>query len=466
MRELYQLTACEMVKHLKSGSISVHDALDCLEQRIQQTDSVINALPTRCFDRARQHADQIQKLAIGPRGMLCGLPVTIKDLMPVAAVRTCFGSRIYENYVPEHSDRLVRKIENRGGVVYAKSNTPEFGTGGITFNDVFGITRTPRDINFASGGSSGGAAASLAAGSAWLSQGSDMAGSLRTPASFCGVTSLRPSPGKILSDSEFLPFDVLGAKGPMARNIEDLALFADVMMSGNNDSLLSAARTPVQPARIAISDDLGITSINPEVISVFHKFIDELANTGSNIAEGRPDLSGVHRSFDVLRAHSYAIGLEQTLTDYPSLMKPEVVWNIESGIALKSEQIRSATRTQGQIINRATNFMQNFDLLICPATSVVSVSAELRYPGSDGKVPVPEYYRWLAIAYATTMTALPIITLPCGFTENDMPIGVQLIGKPGGEFELFRYARYIEEISAWSALPVDPVEVAADNGYS
>lgn len=150
--------------------------------------------------------------------------MTIKDLMPVAGVRSSSGSRIFENYIPEYSDRLVRQIENCGGVVYAKSNTPEFGTGGITFNDVFGITRSPHNTHFASGGSSGGAAASLAAGSAWLSHGSDMAGSLRTPASFCGVTSLRPSPGKICSDSDFQPFDLLGAQGPMARNIEDLAL--------------------------------------------------------------------------------------------------------------------------------------------------------------------------------------------------------------------------------------------------
>lgn len=466
MCELYQLSACEMVRRLKSGSISVHDALDSLEQRIQQTDSAINALPTRCFDRARAKADKIQALAAEQRGLLCGLPVTIKDSMAVAGVRASSGSRIYESFIPEHSDQLVRLIENQGGVVYAKSNLPEFGTGGTTFNDVFGITRTPHNTSFASGGSSGGAAASLAAGSAWLSQGSDMAGSLRTPASFCGITSLRPSPAKIYSDSEFTPFEILGAAGPMARNIEDLALFADVMMSRNNDSMLSAARTPVRPTRIAISDGLGITSISDEVVSVFRRLIDELANAGSDIAEEHPDLSGVHRSFDILRAHSYAIGLEQTLTDNPGVMKPEVVWNIEKGLALTSEEIRNATRTQGQIINRAAQFMQDFDLLICPATSVVSVPAELRYPGSAGEVPIPEYYRWLAIAYATTMTTLPIITMPCGFAENAMPIGVQLIGKPGGEFDLFRYARYIEEMTDWSALPINPVEPTTGNSHS
>ena len=158
--DLYQLSTREMIRRLKSGNISVHDALDSLEQRIQLTDSLTNALPILCFDRARAQADKIQSLAVDQRGILCGLSVTIKDLMPVAGVRSSSGSRIFESYIPEYSDRLVRQIENCGGVVYAKSNTPEFGTGGITFNDVFGITRSPHNTHFASGGTSGGAAAS------------------------------------------------------------------------------------------------------------------------------------------------------------------------------------------------------------------------------------------------------------------------------------------------------------------
>ena len=453
---LYQLSATEMVAKLKSGHVSIEDALDSLQQRIGDTDETINALPTRCFERARQRALKLASLPPEQRGLLAGLPVSIKDLTPVAGVLTTFGSTVYKDFVPSKSDQLVRRIEQQGGVIYAKSNTPEFGTGGITFNDVFGLTRSPRNIRFASGGSSGGAAAALAVGSAWLSHGSDMAGSLRTPASFCGVCSLRPSPGKIPADSEFLPFDVLGAEGPMARSIEDLGLFADVLMPDNVESMFEAANTPVQPPRVAITDDLGIASIDHGVLEIFRAFTDKLSDSGLKLFEDKPDLSGVHGAFDVLRAHSYAIGLEQTLEQNPGVMKPEVVWNIEAGLALDSAKIRHATRTQGQIINRAAEFMQGFDLLICPATSVVAVPAELRYPGSDGGVAIPEYYRWLAIAYATTMTTLPIITMPCGMAANGMPIGVQLIGKPGGEARLFRYARAIEQITGWSSLPINP----------
>jgi len=455
--ELYQLSASEIVALLKAGSVSIHDTLDNLQQRISETEGAINALPTLCFDRAREQAEKMQSLSVEHRGLLAGLPVTIKDLTQVAGVRTTFGSRLYENNISQKSDQLVRQIEQQGGVVYAKSNTPEFGTGGITFNDVFGITRSPRNRRFASGGSSGGAAASLAVGSAWLSHGSDMAGSLRTPASFCGVCSLRPSPGKIISDSDYLPFDVLGAEGPMARNIEDLGLFAEAMMTGNIEPMHDAAKSPVKPVRIAVSENLGITDISDGVLNGFHAFIENLAANGVTIVEQSPDLSQVHDTFDVLRAHAYAISLEETLVENPGVVKPEVEWNIESGLELSVEKIRLATRAQGQIINRTATFMQNFDLLICPATSVLSVDAELRYPGSDSEVPIPEYYRWLAIAYATTMTALPVITLPCGFGENGMPVGVQLVGKPGGEAQLFRHARAIEEVIDWSSLPIDPI---------
>jgi amidase len=456
---LYQLSAIELVQKLKSGQVTIRDCLESVQKRINQTDDAINALPTLCFDRAIDQADKIQALPVEQRGLLAGLPVTIKDLTPVANVRTTFGSRTYENFIPQQSDRLVQRLEQQGAVIYAKSNTPEFGTGGITFNDVFGVTRTPRNIKYASGGSSGGAAASLAAGSAWLSHGSDMAGSLRTPAAFCGVCSLRPSPGKIVADSDYMPFDILGEEGPMARNIKDLGLFADAMMNDHVESMLDAARSPLKPVKVAISNDLGIANVSDDVLNGFSQLIDNLVSNNVIIEIQAPDLSGVHDVFDVLRAQAYAVSMEQILFDNPSVLKPEVEWNIKSGLSLSSDKIRHAIRNQGQIINRAFNFMKNYDLLICPATSVLSVEAELRYPGSDD-VPIPEYYRWLAIAYATTVTCLPIITLPCGLGKNGMPIGVQLIGKPGGEALLFRHAAAIEAMINWSSLPIDPVDLS------
>ena len=460
MDSLYKLSACEVIEKLKSDEVSIHDALDSLQHRIESVDNAVNALPTLCIDRARDNADRLQQLTAQQRGPLCGLPVTIKDLTPVKGVRTTFGSLVYENNIPNKSDQLVENLEQNGGIVYAKSNTPEFGAGGITFNDVFGITRNPHNTDCASGGSSGGAAASLASGCAWLSHGSDMAGSLRTPASFCGVTSLRPSPGRIKSDSDYTPYDILGAEGPMARTVNDLALFTDVMFANKTMPLLAASYKPSVPTKVAVSTNLEITQVSDEIKSEFEKFVEILSNHCAQIIPACPDLTGVHDCFDTLRAHSYAIGLEDVLKDRRDVLKPEVIWNIESGLALTAQQVRQATRLQGQIINRAAQFMQDFDVLICPATSVTSVDAQLRYPDSDNGVQIPQYYRWLAIAYAVTISALPVITLPVAITSNGMPFAVQLIGKPGGELKLFQYAQKIHELCEWAGDPVEPVSVA------
>ena len=460
MGKLYQFSASEVVAMLRAGEISIADTLDAIRERVDAVNGDVNALPTLCFERAYDRAAELQTQPLDARGELCGLPVTIKDLTPVAGVKTTFGSAIFKDYVPAVSAQLVERIEQRGGVIYAKSNTPEFGAGGVTFNDVFGITRNPHDPRCASGGSSGGAAASLASGCAWLSHGSDMAGSLRTPASFCGVTSLRPSPGIIRTDSEYLPFQVLGAEGPMARNVDDLALFADVMLNDNaavmQNSVQASQQYPLSDLRVAVSRDLGICDIDADVSAGFDRFIAQLSTMAGEVVEAHPDLHDVHGVFDVLRANIFAVGLEQALETHPGVMKPELEWNIESGIALQSAQLREALRAQGQIVKRSARFMQDLDVLVCPAVSVASVDATLRYPGENQGVEVPEYYRWLAIAYATTVTSLPVITLPVGTLSNGLPFAVQLVGKPWGEAALFSLAKNIETVLALNLQPVDP----------
>jgi amidase len=229
------------------------------------------------------------------------------------------------------------------------------------------------------------------------------------------------------------------------------------MFSPPAESCLTASLAPRRPKRIAFSSDLKTTEVDDAVRHQFESFIQRLEQEQLELVEDAPALQGVHDSFDALRAHEYAIGLEQSLIDHPGTMKPEVEWNIEQGLKLSSEDLRTAARQQGQIINQAADFMQNYDLLLCPATSVLSVDAELRYPGSDQGVPYSDYYRWLGIAYATTMTTLPVITLPVAVAADGMRFAVQLIGKPFGEASLFSHARFIEELID---LPTEPVELS------
>lgn len=461
MAELIEKTASEIVALLRAGEITIEDTLIALENRIAEVDGEINALSTLCFERAREFA----------RGrdfrdtLLGGIPVAIKDLEDVAGVRTTYGSLVARDHVPQVSDLVVQTIENSGGIVYAKSNTPEFGSGANTFNDVFGATRNPYDSSLSVGGSSGGAAAALASGSAWLAQGSDLGGSLRTPASFCGIASLRPSPGLIPSSPGQQPFEVYAQKGPMARNVTDVALFADAMAACHSQAGLGKPHRPGQfgeaaaqarkPTRIAFSTDLGIADTSAEVATICSAAAAKLESDGVRIDAAHPDLGRAHEAFDVSRALSYALLYGDQLDAIRDIIKPENVWNIEKGLGLGLDDILSSMAAQGQVFHNATTFMQGYDLLLCPAAIVPPYPVEERYPGYADGLPYSDYYRWLAIVYAITMTTLPVITLPCGTTDSGLPVGLQLIGRAHGEADLFAFAGYIEQLFDWRRPALD-----------
>ena len=334
------------------------------------------------------------------------------------------------------------------------------GTGGNTFNDVFGATRNPHDPSRSAGGSSGGAAAAIASGSAWVAQGSDLGGSLRTPASFCGVTSLRPSPGVVTTDPGMAPFDVYAQCGPMARDVADLALFADAIAGGSERSGISkthdadrfrdAAARPRRPLRIAFSEDLGVTQTSREVADLCRAAVATLERDGIAVEEAHPDLGRMDAAFDVPRALDYAQAYGADLERYRDVYKPEVVWNIERGLALDGDEIRRAQDARGEVFANATAFMRNVDLLLCPASIVPAYPVEERYLGYSDGVPYAEYYRWLAICCAITTTTLPVITLPCGKTAGGLPVGMQLVGKAHGDAELFALAAYLEPLFDWS----------------
>ncbi len=458
MHELISKRAVEVVALLRGDEISPLDALDALEARIAEVDGEINALPTLCFERARAAVAK-QALRNTPLG---GLPVAIKDLEDVAGVRTTKGSRVFEDHVPETSDLLVTRVEAQGGVVYAKSNTPEFGSGANTFNEVFGATRNPFDHALSAGGSSGGAAAALASGCAWLAQGSDLGGSLRTPASYCGVTSLRPSPGLIAASPGGRPFDVYAQKGPMARDLADLALFTDAMAGASSLAGLAkshaggefraAAAAPRKPARIAFSVDLGFGETSPEVAAVVTAAVEKLAGDGIAVETAQPDLSMADRAFDVPRGLGYALSYGPDLDRIRDLIKPENVWNIEYGLGITTAEILDSMAAQGEIFVNASEFMQDYDLLICPASIYLPYPVDERYPGFSAGVPYSDYYRWLRLVYAITATTLPVITLPCGLSETGLPVGVQVIGKAHGEIDLFAHAAHLEQLFAWNPL--------------
>ncbi len=466
-QELVRATACAIVERLNSGEVTPLDLLDVLERRIAEVDGKVNALPTRCFDRARGHAKTLMKKPKGERGLLAGLPVPIKDLTDVEGVLTTQGSPIYRDHIPAHSDLLVEHLEDNGGVIYAKSNTPEFGAGANTFNEVFGATRNPWDTSRSAAGSSGGAAVALATGMAWLAHGSDMGGSLRNPASFCGIVGLRPSIGRVAHTPEFKIDRNLGVQGPMARNVEDLALLLDAM-SGEHPadplslpllpaSFLSAARSARRPKRIAFSPDLGITPVDPEVAAITRKAALRFAELGVIVEEAHPDLREAHECFHVLRAFDFAVSKAALLRSKRDMLKPEVIWNIEEGLKLTVEQITRAEAQRVAMTNRTLEFFRTYDLLLAPATIVAPFPVENRYVAECAGKKFDNYVEWLGIVYAITLVCCPALSLPCGFTASGLPVGLQMVAAPRGEAQLLAGAKLLEDVlGVRGTTPIDP----------
>lgn len=475
--DLIASSASQVVQLLRRGELSPLELIDVLEARIAAVDHQVNALPTLCLDRARDRARALMDKPMAERGLLCGMPVAIKDLDPVEGVRCTWGSPIYQDFVPRASDCLVEKVEASGGIVYAKTNTPEFGAGANTFNEVFGATLNPWDTAKSCAGSSGGSAAALASGTAWLASGSDLGGSLRNPASFCCVVGLRPSPGRVAhgaagagaypADLGGMPNQPFSVAGPMARNVPDVALLLDAMVGEHDADVMSMpreARSYVDavkdhraPRRVAFSADLGITPVDPEVASICEAAARRFEALGADVEEAHPDFSDVQDIFQTNRAISFYVGKKKLLETRRDLLKPEVIWNIEKARSLTIDDLARVELARAAYIARAREFFNHYDLLLSPATIVPPYPVEHRYVESCNGHEFSNYIEWCTIAYAITITGFPAMSVPAGFTTDGLPVGLQIVAGPRAEADLLSAAALYEATSELAgAVPIDP----------
>ena len=471
MNDLLAKTACEISQLLAAKEIKPTELVETCAERISEVEPHINAMPTLCVEKALDRAKEIENNPPDTdhvRGWLGGIPISIKDLMETAGVRTTFGSPIYADYIPAVSDILVQMLEKRGAIVMGKSNTPEFGAGASTFNEVFGKTRNPWDTTKSVAGSSGGACASVAAGEVWLATGSDLGGSLRTPASFNSVVGLRPSPGCIPRNRTFEPFGTMHVQGPIARSTQDIALFLDTMSGYHPHDPLSypapanpymhSIKNPIAPKKIAYSSDLGITHVDPKIDSVCREAAGYFQHFGATVEENCSNFAGAIESFGVLRAASFATNFAQEYSKNKALLKPEVIWNIEQGMKLTADEIGQAQRTQAKIFGSLAKFFDEYDLLICPCAIVEPFDVDQRYVESFGEYVFSNYFEWIAITFALTLTGCPTLAIPAGFTGNGLPVGIQITAPPRGEPSLLSAGYLLEqETTIPQFLPIDPI---------
>ena len=460
---LWQNSACEIVDDLSSGEIKPTEVLNDVQARCEAVNHSVNALPTLCFERAQTAAQRIERaMQIGLDEKECfpffGLPIPIKDSYAVEGVRTTFGSLAFENHIPDYSDLVVESIEKAGGVVYGKSNTPEFEAGASTFNEVFGFTRNPWDLSRSAGGSSGGAAAAVATGMAFIAQGSDFACSLRYPASFCGVVGLRPTPGLIPQGPNALSFQALSVLGPLARTVADIGLAMDGFCGFDPRDPLTrpqlcelktfrnAAQSPNAPDSFAFSPDLGEAVVTKEVKDIVAAAVEKLAAHGGVMHLAHPDMPECHEAFNSLRAFQFAAIWGDAMRANRDKLKPEVVWNIEKGLQLDADALASAEQMRSSLRIRMVEFLAKHRFLITPTAPVTPPMVEERYVQSIEGVEMKTYIDWLVLGYAITITGCPAISIPCGFSQDGLPVGLQIVARPHDEHALLSFAAWAEQV--------------------
>lgn len=453
-------SARTMAAAVAARQVSARELLDLHLDRIEQTNPRVNAVVSLDPDRAREQAAAAdQKTASGAEiGPLHGLPFAFKDTHEVAGWRTTFGSPLRRDYVSKRDELLVERIRAAGAVVIGKTNVPEWAAGSHTFNPIFGTTRNPYDLSRSAGGSSGGAAAALAAGMVPLADGSDMGGSLRNPASFCNVVGLRPSVGRVPTWPTANAWELTSVSGPMARSVDDLALLLSVVAGPSTRARMSletpgtAFAPPLEGdlvgLRVALSVDLGgAFEVDRGVAAIVSDQGRVLADGGANVAEDHPDLTGADRVFRTLRAWQFWALYGSMLERHPDAFKPSLADNIRAGQDLTGADVSAAYQRMTSLAEKIRVFFERYDVLVLPVSQVPPFDADEEFPAEVNGRPQATYLDWMRSAYLLTVTGCPAMSVPAGFTPEGWPVGIQMVAAPRAERRLLEVARAYERLT-------------------
>jgi len=477
MTELCDLTAVEARRRIGTKEISPVELLESCMARTDAVNPALNAMVATCADRARDEAKAAEKavLAGEPLGPLHGLPLGIKDLEATEGLRTTYGSLIYEDNVPDADQGSVARMRADGAIVLGKTNTPEFGAGANTKTRVYGATGNPLDPTLTCGGSSGGSAVALAAGMVPMASGSDYGGSLRTPASFCGVVGFRPSPGVVPAEARPVGLNPFSVLGPMGRTVSDAALLLasqvgddarDAFGVGVDPSLLEPL-VPADPAslKVAVSEDLGVAPIDDDIRKVFRARTEKFRHIFSEAQDRDPPLGAdVHRVFEVLRCVNYLAAHGERLEKHRDKLGPNVIANVEMAAEYDFADVSWALLEQTAIQRRFVGMFADVDILISPAAAVSPFPHDQLYMDEINSEKLPNYMRWMAAAYCLTVTLPAACVIPCGLDHRGMPFGLQVSGPTGSDRHVLEAALAIEQVLAGdpeTARPLPDIEKLA-----
>ena len=456
MSEPCDLNAVELRWLIGTKRLSPVELLDSCIDRIEALNPSLNAIVNPCLERARAEAAAAERAVVrgDALGRLHGLALGVKDLNHVAGVRTTFGSPLYADFVPEKDEGVVARMREAGAIVVGKTNVPEHGFGATTVNPLYGTTNNPFDPGRSAGASSGGTAVALAAGMVPLAMGSDFAGSLRTPASFCGITGFRPSPGVVAQTRRpfaFSPFDV---EGPMGRCAADCKLLLSAMMAEDVHDPLSRAPDPAMceaprmidlaRLKVGVSEDLGFAPVSREVRRTFRDKLAVFSPAFLACAEGAPDTTNADRAFYILRGVGFVADFRPMYEENPEAFGPVIADELARAERLTIADVGWAEKERTRIVAAAQAFFEAHDLLITPAASVAPFPHEVHFPAEIDGEDMGGYLRWEAIAYGVTMMTNPAVVIPCGLGPEGLPFGLQIVGPRGRDAWLLDVAHTLE----------------------
>ena len=451
------MSAVEMARLIRAKKLSARETLAAHLKQIERVNPKVNAVVTLAPEMAADAAAKADEMQAHkePLGPLHGLPVAHKDLLETRGIRTTFGSPLYKDYIPTEDDIVVERMRRAGAIVIGKTNTPEFGAGSQTFNTVFGATHNPYDLTKTCGGSSGGAAVTLACGFAPVVSGSDTGGSLRNPAAFCNVVGFRPSIGRVPNPKAAFAWSTLSTSGCLGRSVADLAFVLSTIAGPDSRAPLSINEPGERFARpldrsfkgvrVAWFKDLGGVPFDARVRAVVDGHVKTFESLGCVVEQAEPDFTLAEIAFRVLRAWNSANTYGARLKEHPDAFKDTLKGEIEEGLRLTGMDVARAETAHGQLWRRFQAFLEKYEYFVLPTTQLPAFDVNTPYPTEIAGVRFNNYIDWMKSCWYISATGNPAASVPGGFTPEGLPVGVQIVGRDKEDFSVLQMAHAFEQ---------------------
>ena len=460
--DLCWLSAVELAAAIRARRVSPVELTRAVLERIEAINPRLNAYCTIAADRALAEAREAEAAVLRGEapGVLHGLPISFKDLTATAGIRTTMGSRIFEHWVPDEDAVVVERARRAGAIVLGKTNTPEFGCKGVTDNLVFGHTRNPWDLDRIAGGSSGGAAAAVAAGLGPLAEGSDLAGSIRIPAAVCGVVGFKPSLGRVPLWPALNGWTSFSHVGPITRTVGDAALLLAAWagpddrdprsLPATGEDFARAVDGGVRGLRVAWSPDLGGAPVDREVRRITEAAAKAFADLGCRVEEEHPPLGDAMTLFMDLTAPTRAAGMAAHLPRWREQLDPMLLLRLDRAEGMSAIDWERATHRRTTLWHDVRRFFERHDILVTPTTSAAAFPIGQTFPAEIDGQPLTNQLEWFPFTFPFAITGQPAISVPAGFTGERLPVGLQIVGRRFADATVLRVAAAFEAARPWA----------------